>query len=432
MLFNIAHIHAGIIPAIFAFFLWSFPGAVAMFCLSLAVQNIGETLPAPVYAVLSGVNAATVGIIALAAIQLARKAITDPLTRLLVLFGGGTGLCYNALWYLPVLLVFSGLMTMTWDLAVQTWMRRWRIKKRAMSHTLPPLEEQPTAEQGEDLSMDNTATQPRPDSSRPLRRQVETPLAPGSMHEEEAQRTTLTPPHSSDISAHTVPLKVGLGIILSFFVVFALFVTLRGTLQRPPLLLELFNNMILAGTIIFGGGPVVIPLLRDYVVAPGWVSPRDFLLGLAVIQAMPGPNFNFAVYLGALVLSGPHSDKSIPTIVAALLSFLGIFSPGLLLSIGFQSLWRTLRKRRAILSILRGVNAAAVGFVFTAVYRLWEIGYLTAHENTGISLGEEPWWLVVAAVTLTFVEWFSTPPPVAILTGGVAGIAWWGAVGRHI
>ncbi len=61
--------------------------------------------------------------------------------------------------------------------------------------------------------------------------------------------------------------------------------------------------MYLAGTIIFGGGPVVIPLLREYVVAEAGMSPRDFLIGLALIQGFPGPNFNFAVYLGALTAS---------------------------------------------------------------------------------------------------------------------------------
>ena len=75
-------------------------------------------------------------------------------------------------------------------------------------------------------------------------------------------------------------------------VTFIAFMVTRGVLSPPPLALDLFTNMYLAGTIIFGGGPVVIPLLREYVVVPGWVSSRDFLLGLAIIQAFPGPNFN--------------------------------------------------------------------------------------------------------------------------------------------
>ena len=93
---------------------------------------------------------------------------------------------------------------------------------------------------------------------------------------------------------------------------------------------DLFANLYLAGTIIFGGGPVVVPLLREYTVAPGWVSSRDFLLGLAITQAFPGPNFNFAVYLGALAVT----KSGIPTEVGALIGFLAIFTPGLWLQAG--------------------------------------------------------------------------------------------------
>ncbi|KAF8969473.1 chromate transporter-domain-containing protein [Flammula alnicola] len=405
MLFSIAHIHAGIIPALFVFLLWCLPGAVAMYGLSLGVQRIGETLPGPAYALLSGINAATVGIIALAAVQLAKKAITDPLTRSLVLFGACFGLCYNALWYFPVLLVFAGLVTVAWDGVGQTLLRKWRNKKRAKKRSSLPPEREAGTETS--IPMEDIKTETN-----------ENPSAPAQ-------------PARIDISAHGIRVKFGIVIIIFFFVLFTLLMVLRGTLHHSPLLLALFNNMFLAGTIIFGGGPVVIPLLRDYVVGPGWVSPRDFLLGLAVIQALPGPNFNFAIYLGALVVAGPAESKSIPTIVGAILGFLGIFTPGLWLSIGFQSIWQSLRKRREVVSILRGVNAAAVGFVFTAVYRLWEIGYLTAAESQGISLGQEPFWLVIAATTFTFVEWFSVPPAVAIIGGGTAGLAWWGAVGRH-
>jgi chromate transport protein ChrA len=245
--------------------------------------------------------------------------------------------------------------------------------------------------------------------------------------------TPVIQPSRIDTSSNSIPVKVGLALIAGFVAALIIFFSLRGAIHPTPLLLSLFNNMFLAGTIIFGGGPVVIPLLRNYVVEPGWVSPRDFLLGLAVTQAMPGPNFNFAIYLGALTVVGPASaPKSIPSIVGAILGFLGIFTPGLWLTFAFQSLWNRLRKRREVISILRGVNATAVGFIFTAVYRLWEIGYLTPQNTQGASLGKEPWWLVVAATTFTAVEWFSIPPAVAILFGGTAGLAWWGAVGRRL
>lgn len=183
--------------------------------------------------------------------------------------------------------------------------------------------------------------------------------------------------------------------------------------------------MYLAGTIIFGGGPVVIPLLREYVVQPGWVSTRDFLIGLAIIQAFPGPNFNFAVYLGALAILGtPHS-----TVLGAFISFIGIFMPGITLAVGFQSLWGTLRKKPLVSSMLRGINAAAVGLVFTAVYRLWEIGYLTQEVSSGQSLGRDPWWVVVTALTYAGNAWFRVPAPMAIVSGGILGLCWYGAVG---
>jgi hypothetical protein len=86
-----------------------------MYALSLGVQRIDETLPKPVYALLSGLNASTVGIIALAAVQLAEKAIRDRISRILVIFGACAGLCYSALWYFPVLMVVGGGATAVWD-----------------------------------------------------------------------------------------------------------------------------------------------------------------------------------------------------------------------------------------------------------------------------------------------------------------------------
>jgi chromate transport protein ChrA len=202
---------------------------------------------------------------------------------------------------------------------------------------------------------------------------------------------------------------------------------IRSTISTRTLSFDLFANMYLAGTIIFGGGPVVIPLLRAYVVEPGWVSPRDFLLGLAMIQAFPGPNFNFSVYLGALALA---SSKA-PTIFGALISFVGIFFPGLILAVGVQSIWQVLRTKAWVVSLLRGINAGAVGLVFTAVYRLWQIGYLTPESSDGKSLADEPWWVVVASISYAATAWFRAPPALAIVFGAVLGLGWYGVVGAR-
>lgn len=91
---------------------------------------------------------------------------------------------------------------------------------------------------------------------------------------------------------------------------------------------------------------------------------RDFLLGFAILQAFPGPNFNFAAYLG--VLSLPNNP-----ILGSILGWLGIFSPGILLKLSLLPLYNTWRKNQFAKSILRGLNAAAAGLVYTAVWQLF-------------------------------------------------------------
>ncbi|KEF60530.1 uncharacterized protein A1O9_02091 [Exophiala aquamarina CBS 119918] len=170
--------------------------------------------------------------------------------------------------------------------------------------------------------------------------------------------------NETDTQSHAVKVLAGVYIIIAFFASFIAILVARGLLNDTPRALDLFTNMYLAGTIIFGGGPVVIPLLREYVLQPGWVTPRDFLIGLATIQTFPGPNFNFAVYLGALSLLGTGHH----TFLGAFIVYIAIFIPGITRAVGFQSTWAIVRTKRLVTSLLRGINATAVGLVFTAVY----------------------------------------------------------------
>lgn len=203
-------------------------------------------------------------------------------------------------------------------------------------------------------------------------------------------------------------------------------ITLKAVLPAPPILYSLFANLYLAGTIIVGGGPVVIPLLREYVVVEGWVGPRDFLIGLAVAQAFPGPNFNFAVFLGSLTaVNSGH-----PSAAGAAIAFLGIFLPGMLLVQGTMGVWAAVRGRRWVRSVIRGVSAGAVGFIYTAVYRIWQIGYIDEGFETGRSLGDDPWWVVVTATAFVGCRYFGFSPPVAIGLGAVMGLIRYGIVSR--
>ncbi|KAF8468956.1 chromate transporter-domain-containing protein [Kalaharituber pfeilii] len=452
--FCIAQVHAGLIPAIVEFLIWSGPGAVGMFALALGIKNVDEKLPTAVYALLSGLNSATVGIVALAAVQLAEKAITDKLSRLLVVLGACAGLCYTALWYFPVLILIGGIFTVAWDCwgrgVVGRYRERRKARKASKTASGAAAAEGQESANGAGIRLERIASASSAAGNANLqhrranaadddetRKDIER-QEPSSATEAEnvaqdvensEQQEGWTRRGGTDMLAHAIPVKVGIAIIIGFFASFIGVLVARGLLDRPPLELDLFANMYLAGTIIFGGGPVVIPLLRSYVVDPGWVSPRDFLLGLALIQAFPGPNFNFAVFLGALALSSTsYASPTASSFLGAVLGFIGIFAPGMVLAVGVQSIWRVLRTKPLVMAGLRGVNATAVGLVFTAVYRLWEIGWLTEERSSGRSLGGDPWWVVVATSTFAGVRWFGIPPPVGIVLGGVAGIAWWGVV----
>ncbi|KAL1971438.1 hypothetical protein VTN31DRAFT_2370 [Thermomyces dupontii] len=411
MLFCLALLHAGLIPALMALLFWSLPGALGMYALAAGVQRIDEKLPLPVYALLSGSNAATVGLIALAAVQLAEKTIKDRISRLLIIASACAGMCYSALWYYPVLIVIGGLVTMIWDGGLSRLILRakLRLKRRNReSHgQVMDTESIPLENRAQLSSTVDSAARPRKQVQLP-----ETQPAPSGTSETSQEQSS---------THYAIRPRIGLAVVALFFASFAVIMAVRGSLDTPPLPLDLFANMYLAGTIIFGGGPVVIPLLRSYVVDPGWVTSRDFLIGVAIIQAFPGPNFNMAVFLGALAL------RNRSNVLGGFLGYLGIFAPGIILSVAFNSFWRVLRRRKWVVNLLRGVNASAVGLVFTAVYRLWQIGYLVPEATRGQSLAAEPWWVVVATVSYASCAWFGFLPPVAIVFGAVLGLCWYGA-----
>jgi chromate transport protein ChrA len=417
----------------------SIPGALGMYGLSLGVSKIEDTLPRQAYALLSGLNAATVGIIALAAVQLSEKAITDKMTRVIVFLAAAAGMMYTALWYLPVLMVLGGIAAVVHDFRWLHGPIAWlRGLFRRNKGPVQVDEEEPVAEielrsrdsipAGSHVSAQRAAARERPvpskrgphrGDSQPSDSNLDTTLQSGASIDSHDEPRVIPPQRRIHTSW-----KGGLVVIASFLATFAAVMILRGVLNNPPLLYQLFSNMFLAGTIIFGGGPVVIPLLRDYVVAEGWVGSRDFLIGLAIIQAFPGPNFNFAVYLGGLTaLNGGHNAAA-----GAAIAFLGIFFPGLTLVHGTMGVWQAIRGWRAVKSAVRGVNAAAVGLIYTAVYRLWQIGYIDEGYREGASLALQPWWVVVTATSYVGGMWFGVPPPVAIILGGVMGMIWYGVV----
>lgn len=129
----------------------------------------------------------------------------------------------------------------------------------------------------------------------------------------------------------------------------------------PSTALAVADGFVRAGALVFGGGHVVLPLLEAAVVEPGLVSSEQFLAGYGAAQAVPGPLFTFAAYLGAVIVPGVEG------LALAGIALVAIFLPGLLLLVGVLPFWEVLRGRPAVAALVRGANAAVVGVLAAAL-----------------------------------------------------------------
>jgi chromate transporter len=166
-------------------------------------------------------------------------------------------------------------------------------------------------------------------------------------------------------------LLVGCGILL-------LAALAVGT-HAPPLTL-VAAGFYRAGALVFGGGHVVLPLLQQTVVDPGWVPADEFLAGYGAAQAVPGPMFSLAAYLGARLHGAPGGA------IGATVSLIAIFLPGLLLVAGALPFWHALSGRAGVLRALAGVNAAVVGLLAAALYDPVWTGAVHAPADVAIAL----------------------------------------------
>lgn len=201
-----------------------------------------------------------------------------------------------------------------------------------------------------------------------------------------------------------IPLSRRAGAIwLSLFVALLIGLPILNQLL-PSQTLALVDGFYRAGSLVFGGGHVVLPLLQAEVVPSGWVSNEAFLAGYGATQAVPGPLFTFSAFLGASMSLAPSGW------LGGLICLLAIFAPSFLLILGALPFWEQLRRSLHTQSALAGVNAAVVGLLLAALYQpVWTSAIFTA-QDFGLAL--------VALVALVF---WKLPPWLVVLGCGVAG-----------
>jgi chromate transporter len=161
--------------------------------------------------------------------------------------------------------------------------------------------------------------------------------------------------------------------------------------------IAMFDAFYRSGALVFGGGHVVLPLLQAQVVSPGWVSNETFLAGYGLAQAVPGPLFTFAAYLGAVMNSPPNG------LAGAAVALVALLLPGMLLVYGMLPFWDAMRTRSAAQAAMRGTNAAVVGILGAALYNpVWTSAVMSPRDFALALAGflllivwKSPSWVVV-------------------------------------
>lgn len=194
---------------------------------------------------------------------------------------------------------------------------------------------------------------------------------------------------------------VGVAALTGYFTLL-IALPLLGSQSRAVGLFEAFYR---SGALVFGGGHVVLPLLSQAFVTPGWVSQNSFLAGYGAAQALPGPLFTFAAYLGAVDKPG------LQAIAGAGLAIIGIFLPGILVLVGMLPFWDRFRRQVAAQAVMRGVNAAVVGLLGAALYSLVWVNAVRSSADVAIA--------VIGFVLLT--AW-RAPPLAVVVISALAGI----------
>ena len=210
----------------------------------------------------------------------------------------------------------------------------------------------------------------------------------------------LPPMALSSLGAAQFAVRKRVGV-LAWIIFFALLVALpviRPLVQSHAL--DVFDSFFRVGSLVFGGGHVVLPLLQTEVVGPGWITNEQFVGGYGATQAVPGPLFTFSAYLGA-VMSGWSG---------ALLTLTAIFLPSFLLVIGALPFWDKLRASAKFQSALSGINAAVVGLLLAALYNpVWTSAI---HTSTDFALG---------LVGFGLLMFWKAPPWIVVVLSAAAG-----------
>jgi chromate transporter len=202
----------------------------------------------------------------------------------------------------------------------------------------------------------------------------------------------------------TIRRRTAVASLAVFFVLLGALPLLRQVVSSQAFVV--FDSFFRVGSLVFGGGHVVLPLLQAEVVPPGWVTNEEFVAGYGAAQAVPGPLFTFAAYLGAMMHERPNG------IAGAALALVAIFLPTFLMVVGALPFLSALRTRAGFQAALRGINAAVVGLLLAALYHpVWTSAIKTTAD------------LALALVTFALLGLWGVPAWLVVVIAALGGAA---------
>ncbi|KAL3680672.1 hypothetical protein R1sor_023628 [Riccia sorocarpa] len=360
--FAIGTIKKGVTGGLLSGILFQYPGAIIMCCIGVFAAKQLEHPRGALNGMVSGVSAIGVALVASAAKSMASKLCKGPLLATICTLATIVAYYWPKAYTFPCLIIAGGLITLFWAV-----------------YRKEPLPDVKIRDQS--------------------------------------------------VRSHGFTMPAGGVLLLSWIIVLVVSIVLVNVLSHAPDPLRWWEVFYRIGSIIFGGGQVVLPMLYEGVVQrtcdsnnvcvdkpDTWVTSKQFYAGLGIVQALPGPLFNFSSYLGAIMaLNGGYVF-----IVGAILAWFGLFLPGIMLIFGIMPFWGHFRKWKVYRRALPGFNAAGVGLIITSVFSL-TFGVLeqTDFLKASLCLG------ILGFTAVDQLKWFE---PFVVVAGGVLGICAW-AVG---
>ncbi|KAJ3135369.1 hypothetical protein HK100_002812 [Physocladia obscura] len=415
--FTIALIRSGVVAGVLAFVICCLPGGIVMGALGYAVGRLGASeIPLYVLYIERALASVSIALITLAAKQLSTKLILDKISATLAAVTVALVINFSSqAWLIPVIMICGGIITYVEGIT-------------------PGIVEKYKAKQSKQNS--NHSGNADEASSDPLVVEISVvepvnsvlPISDNSVGINNVERSSSHAVGNSSNLQIYFSYSVKTGAFLIFLFVLLIIISVIFRVQPVPLALKIFFTFYFVGAIIFGGGPVVVPLLYNYVVSNTvWLTPTEFLMGFAVINVMPGPNFNFAAYCGALA----YRATGATSFTGALMAWAGIFLPGLLIKAGILPIWRNYRDMTVLRTVFKGLNSVAVGLLVSAVYILW-MKAIVLPDNNVSSLGEYTGWTALMVVAFLIMDTWKVAPWFVVGGSTVVGVLVWIADGKPL